>query len=599
MRTQKAGLACLSKRCVVPQVGPRMNKKGVPLSLLSRQWTAALCVCAFQSWFWGSASAQQPPPGAIPTPQQLRPQLTPPPPATLPGRPGSIRELGKPSEELKIDVVRYVVDDSAPAELRAALAKITAPYVGKARSYEDLANAADAVTEFLQEVLGLYIGYAFLPSQDPQDGVIRIAVLEGRIDEVVLRWPGNVPVKREAVEAILAGLEPGAVLRVKDIERTVFLLNDMRGLNARFELRPGRLAGTASILVTPQAEAAWTSRIDADNHGSRYSGEYRLGFLGQFHSPFGRGDGIALNALSSHTGGLVFGLASYTTPVGADGLKLGTTLSALRYKLDKNELPVGLEGDARTFGTFLLYPAVRSRDLNLFVLTAFDLKRYNDKQLATSQSRVKTINEVRFSFSGDWRDSVFSGGVNSYELSVLGGRLKSDVPEALTNNPSRFQTVDLNLTRLQNIVNNRLLGYVALRAQAARNNLDSAEQFQLGGADRVRAFAPGEATGDEGVVGTLELRLLPPESWFGRVAREMVLSVFADAGRVRFRHDPSREPADFVNTKTLTGWGFGGIWDRPRDLSLRVSIAWGPKGKAVNDPVERSPRVYALINKAI
>ena len=242
---------------------------------------------------------------------------------------------------------RYAVDDSAPAELRNALAKITAPYVGKARSYEDLANAANAVTAFLQEELGLYVGYAYLPDQDPKDGVIRIAVLEGRLDRIVLQWHDGLPVKREVAEAILARLVPGSVLRVKDVERTVFLLNDLRGITARFELRPGRTVGTAVIVVTPQSDAVWTSRIDADNHGSRYSGEYRISVLGQMNSPSGYGDGVTLNALTSHTGGLQFGLASYTTPIGPDGFKLGASLSVLRYQLDKDELPLGLKGHRR------------------------------------------------------------------------------------------------------------------------------------------------------------------------------------------------------------------------------------------------------------
>ena len=227
---------------------------------------------------------------------------------------------------------------------------------------------------------------------------------------------------------------------------------------------------------------------------------------------------------------------------------------------------------------------MRSRNLNVFGLVSFDFKRYNDEQSATAQSRVKTIKELRLSLSGDWRDSLLSGGVSTYEISLLNGQLSSEVPQALTNNPAKFQTFGLNLTRLQNIVDNRLLLYTSVRGQAARQNLDSAEQFQLGGADRVRAYAPGEATGDEGLIGTFELRLLPPDAWFGRVSREVVLSAFVDAGRVRFRHDPSREPADFVNVKTLSGGGFGGIWDRPRDFSLRMSRFMGPERQGRERP---------------
>ena len=541
---------------------------------------------------------QTPPPGAVPTPEQLRPQLPAQPAPTLPERPIP-RELGKPMQEMQIDVAAYAVDDSAPRELREALARITAPYVGKARSYEDLVNAASAVTRFLQSQLGLYLGYAYLPEQEPKDGVVRIAVLEGRLDQVILNWSDKIPVRKEIVEAHLAHLVPGSVLRVRDVERVVFLLNDLRGLTARFELKPGRTPGTASIVVTPQPDKRWEQRVEVDSHGSRYSGEIRASYLAQMNSPTGRGDGLVFNALATHTGGLLFGLASYTTPLGSDGLKVGASLSVVRYRLDKSELPLDLNGDSQTLTTFGLYPVVRSRNLNLFALASLDFKRFDDRQGATGLSRRKSIDEMRLSGSGDWRDSWLTGGVNTYELTWLGGRLHYDTPGASFDTPASFQTLGMGLTRLQNLRDNRLLLYGSVRGQLASANLDNAEQFQLGGPDRVRAFAPGEGTGDEGLVATAELRLLPPESWFGRRSREIVLSSFVDVGHVRFRHDPSRQPSDFVNTTTLGGWGIGGIWDRPHDFSLRVYLAWKFKGTPVNDPVVRSPRIYALFSKTL
>ena len=88
----------------------------------------------------------------------------------------------------------------------------------------------------------------------------------------------------------------------------------------------------------------------------------------------------------------------------------------------------------------------------------------------------------------------------------------------------------------------RLLAYVALRGQQALQNLDTTEQYRLGGPEGVRAFAPGEGTGDTGTLLSLELRFLPPEDWFGRIAREVVAALFFDAGRVRCRTDPRPDP---------------------------------------------------------
>lgn len=545
-------------------------------------------------------SVDTPPPGALPTTEQLRPRSAADKPESAPpARPAPPRELGKPSDDITLDVSAYAVDPSAPAALRGALATITAPFVGKQRSYEDLVNAAAAVTRYLQRDLGFYLGYAYLPEQTPTDGVVRIAVLEGRLDEVILQWPDKMPIDRKVVEAYLARLKPGEILHVRDVERIVFLVNDLRGITARFEVKSGRTPGTASLVVTAQPEDRIVSRVELDTSGSRYSGVVRASWLSTISSPLGRGDGLVLNALSTTTRGLMFGLAGYTLPVGSDGLKIGTSLSLVRYELDKDELPLGLAGDAATLTTYALYPVVRSRNLNLFALVSVDGKQFNDRTESTGLETRKRVTDLQLSVSGDARDDLLSGGVNTYELSLISGRLRSSrrLPSDIA--PS-YSLVRFGASRLQNISANRVLFYANLKGQVTTKNLDSSEQFQLGGPDRVRAFAPGEGTGDTGLVLSLELRFLPPEDWFGRISRELVFSAFYDTGRIKFKDTPvapsgGEEPAP--NTSTLSGWGVGAVWDRPRDFALRAYLAWPSSGKAVNDTDVKKPRMYFTANK--
>ena len=538
----------------------------------------------------------------MPTPEQLRlrPQLDQPDPNALPQRPPVPRELGKPADELTLDVSAYAVDASAPEELRRALPALTAPYTGKGRSYEDLVNAVAAVTRFLQRDLGYYLGYAYLPEQSPENGVVRIAVLEGRLDEVILNWPEKMPVRRSVVEAYLARLKRGDILRVRDVERVVFLVNDLRGLTARFEVKAGRSPGTASLVVTAAPEDRVVSRAEFDTLGSRYSGIYRGSLISTVSSPTGSGDGLVGNVLATTTGGLEFVIAGYTLPVGSDGLKVGASASYVQYKLDPNELQgsLDLHGDATTVTLYGLYPVVRSRNLNLFTLVSADSKQFNDHQ-GPGLVQKKTSNDLQLTVSGDARDDLFTGGVNTYELTLIGGHIA--FPRgAAPDNPSNYSLARVAGSRLQNLVSNRLLLFTSFRSQYALKNLDSTEQFQLGGAGGVRAFAPGEGTADSGAILSVELRLLPPETWFGRISRELVFSAFVDAGWAKLRHDPTHaltaNPA-FDNTVSLSGVGFGGVWDRSRDFALRLYLAWPISGTPVNDPVEKRPRILFTANK--
>ncbi len=564
---------------------------------------AALVVLVLAGLSAGAAVAQSPAdagttPSVVPRSSDLAPlQVMPkkePPGIMLPAPP---RELGKPDDDLRVDVTRYAVDDDAPPELRAALPRLTEAFTGKDRGFESLVNAAAEVTRFLQRELGYYLGYAYLPEQVPQGGVIRIAVLEGRLDRVVLNWSDNLPVDRAVVEAYLARLQPGSVLRVRDVERVVFLLNDLRGITARFEVRSGSTPGTAALVVTPRADRGLTGRIDADGNGSRVLGLYRIGGLVQKNSPFGRGDGLTATALVSTTRGMTFALAGYNTPIGSDGFKLGASLSGVQYQLDEQEFPLGLKGTASTFNTYALYPLVRSRNLNLFTLGSFEYKSYADS-IAGVTTR-KSVDSLALGATGDFRDSLIGGGVNTFDISGVFGSVKYPAgrPAGLTD-ADKFSKLTYGFTRLQDVLTNRILAYVALRGQHALRNLDTTEQFRIGGPEGVRAFASGEGTGDRGAVLTTELRLLPPEEWFGRSAREMVFSLFTDAGYVQFRVEPATNPIKpEANYAKFGGYGIGLAWVRPDTFALRFSVSKPQTGVARSDPVVRDPRAYVQLTR--
>lgn len=511
-----------------------------------------------------------------------------------PERPPSARELGKPDDELKIDVQAYAVSADAPAALREALPRLTAAFVGKERGFEDLVNAANEVTRFLQRDLGYYLGYAYIPEQVFDGQSVRIAVLEGRLDRVVLNWTEGLPVKREVVEAYLQRLKPGDVLTVDAVERTVFLINDLRGIVTRAEVKAGATPGTAILEFTPRAEARYSGSVDGDFNGSRVIGAQRLGAQVIMASPLGRGDGLSGSVLSSATGGLMFALLGYTSPIGADGFKAGASLSAVRYQLDKKEFPLDLHGTGTTINVFALYPWVRSRNLNLFVLGAGDAKSYLDN--VASLATRKRVDDVALGLSGDFRDSLLTGSVNTFELSLAQGRLNfADGTPSGSDDAATFRKVNFAASRLQNLINGRLLAYLTVRGQYALSNLDSTEQFRAGGPNGVRAFAPGEGTGDSGAVASLELRWLPPSSLFGKWASELVLAAFYDGAFIQYRHDPSlvqREPS-YLNHTTLGGAGLSLVWARGNAYALRMSLATPVQGEAVGEGKNRKLRLYA------
>ncbi len=99
-----------------------------------------------------------------------------------------------------------------------------------------------------------------------------------------------------------------------------------------------------------------------------------------------------------------------------------------------------------------------------------------------------------------------------------------------------------------------------LSGQKAGSNLDSSEHIYLGGAHGVRAYPQGEASGDEGLLGTMELRYHTP-------VKGLTLSTYFDAGHVEITKSGSD------GNMTLKGWGLGLSYTRPGDWFARFDYA--------------------------
>ena len=211
----------------------------------------------------------------------------------------------------------------------------------------------------------------------------------------------------------------------------------------------------------------------------------------------------------------------------------------------------------------------------------------------------KSVQTLTFGVTGDFRDGMLGGGVNTFEASLISGRVKYPAgrPGGLDDAPD-FTKITYGYSRLQDWLTGHLLAYASLRGQLALKNLDTTEQFRIGGPDGVRAFAPGEGTGDEGAVLSVELRLLPIEAWLGRMAREMVLSTFVDTGYVRYRHSPAVDATGtHKNTGMFTGAGIGLSWVQGTDYAMRFSLATPLSGTPRNDTLVRKPRLFLSASK--
>jgi hemolysin activation/secretion protein len=288
------------------------------------------------------------------------------------------------------------------------------------------------------------------------------------------------------------------------------------------------------------------------------------------------GFGESTSISGTFSAGLQYGRAAITVPVGLWGTRIGGAYSALTYKLRGDFKDLQSHGDAYVTSAYVLQPLVRSRNFNLYANLEYDFREFEDRIDLFGSREKKDADVAILSLTGDMRDNLLGGGLTGLTVSLYAGNLDIKTPEfrdvdsiTAQTNGSYYKGL-LNVWRQQNLIGD-LSGYLAYTQQLASKNLDSSEDFILGGPYGVRSYPQGEAPADEAYLMTAELRYNLNRLLMQK-AGNLELIGFIDYGKAhinKFLWDG----ADPNNTRYLSGSGLGLNWTL-KYFFLKASYAW-------------------------
>jgi hemolysin activation/secretion protein len=501
----------------------------------------------------------------------------------------------KPNTGFKVHALQFKLTGITVYSESELLALI-ADQVGKELDFEGLNQVADTVAAYYRKN-GYFLAQAYLPAQEIKNGEVEITVLEGRVGEVKLTVKEGTRLRESRAQDILSGIQPGDLVNEKSLERSLLLLNDTPGAVVKSTLEPGAKVGTADTVVDLSDDGKLVSgSVDLDNWGSRFTGEYRLGGTVNINNPTGFGDLLSIRGQTSDTSGSPLGRLSYVVPVGSSGTKVGVVYSKLNYTLGKNFAALQAHGTATVASAYVMHPFIRSRNLNVFALAGLDDKSLQDRADATLFRDDKKLSMYKLGLSGDLRDSLMGGGLNSFAITASGGNANISVPAVLALDQSvnghrtagTFSKLNYEFQRVQALVGSTSL-YLAVSGQAASKNLVSAEKFSVGGPSGVRAYPVGEAAADEGAIVTAEVRWNMPDTDF-------MFSGFVDSATAKLNRNPL--VTDVVNTRNIWGYGLGMNMGKQGDYIVRTSIAWRGNNNMPVADIDRKPRAWMQLSKS-
>jgi hemolysin activation/secretion protein len=422
---------------------------------------------------------------------------------------------------------------------------------GSELSLADLRAMAAKIAAFYHRN-GYFLAQAFLPAQDIKDGVVTIAVLDGRYGNIALRNTSGV--RDSLANDLLDGLHTGDIVAVAPLEHRLLLLSDLPGVQVKSALVPGQSVGASDLIVDLVPGQRVSGSVDADNAGNRYTGRGRVGATVNLNELAGQGDVATLRVLTSGSG-LKYARLSYQLQIGK--VKAGVAYSALDYELGREFAPLGANGTAKIASVYANYPLIRSRNTNLYAQVNFDSKRFEDNVDVTQSTSDKTARVVSGALYGDHRDNLGGGGLNNFALTWSTGEIDLQTPSlrafdaASAGSNGHYNKLAYSASRLQNVTDTVSL-YASVNGQVASKNLDVSEKMELGGMYGVRAYPEGEAYADQGYVLTLEARMA--------LTAPLQLIGFVDHGSVTTNKNAWTTGA---NERRLSAAGVGLSWADP------------------------------------
>ncbi len=408
------------------------------------------------------------------------------------------------------------------------LAPLYSNMIGQKVTLGALRKLVSDITAFYRNE-GYILSRAVLPPQRVSSGSVKIAIIEGFVNNVVLQ--GDVA-EDSIIQSYARKLEQAKPLTAALLERYLLIIEDTAGVTARAVLQPAAGVTGASDVIVNVERKAYQGAFTLDNRGSRFLGPVQGGASFATNNLLTLDEQIELRVLNSliDYDELSLGQLRAEFPIGAEGTKLSLLGSNVRTDAGHTIRDLDVEGHARTFSAMVTHPFIRSRKSNLYGNVQANIRHINASSLDDRlyEDKLRTLAAGgSYDFTDDWvgvnrMDALITKGFGWNDDSDNGVRSRA-------NGRTNFWKFGGEVSRLQAIDGPWSL-FGALSGQYSADPLLSVEEFALGGAAFGSGYDTAEVTGDSGLAGRLELQY--SDSYSADFIPQYQFYGFYDVGRV-------------------------------------------------------------------
>ena len=516
---------------------------------------------------------QQPRPGLPPLPETLptpiptpvpipTPQLTP--EQTIPpSSPGSL-----PEAKIKVERVEVLGSTAfSPEELK----EVVRPFEGKELTLEQILDIRTAVTD-LYTRNGYTTSGAFLQQQDLSTGTIAVQVVEGELERLNIQGLSRV---RENYVRSRINRAAGKPLNLRRLEQALQLLQlDPLFSRVQADLKTGTAPGRSVLTLSVEEAPAIDAAYQVANQDSPSVGSIRNSAIFIHRNLLGFGD--RLGAEAGFTEGISSYEATYNIPFNARNGTLN-----LRYARSNQTVveepfaPLDLTSNAQTISVGFRQPLILTPTTEFALSLTGDLRRSETFLLGNipfsftegPQNGLSKVSALRFSQDWTQRSStqvLAARSQFSFGLPIFGA---TENPGGIAD--GRFFSWVGQFQWVQALGTNGIVSVARVATQLTPDALLPLEQFSIGGIDTVRGYRQNQRVGDNGVIGSLEVRfpIVNQPDGIGLIQ----LAPFFDFGTIWNNRGATTNPSTLVSTGIGLRWDIDDYFAARLDYGIRLN----------------------------
>lgn len=523
----------------------------------------------------------------IPSPQDVPPQdIQPPIPSPQPSPPVP-QQLPPPSELLPPSTPIPTPDRPLPDEIPETividkfevvgstvfspeeLAKVTDRFTKRPISLAELFQARSAITDlYIQK--GYITSGAYIPPQTIQSGVIKIQVVEGKLEDIQVT--GNRRLNSNYVRSRLAIATSAPLNRERLLEALQLLQLNPLIQTLKAELSAGSRPGTSVLQVEIAEAPSFSAQVILDNGRSPSVGSFRRRLQVNEANLLGLGDNLSL--AYTNTDGSNTLDAGYTLPLnprnGTLSFNFGTSWSNVIE--DPFDI-LDIESSSRYYELTFRQPVIQTPTQE-FALGIVASRRESkatyqppgEEQLAFPSLGADDEGRTRISalrFFQEWtsrnsREVIALRSQFNLGIGALDATINSERPD------SRFFAWQGQAQWARLLAPDTLL-LIRANTQLATTSMLPLEQFGLGGLDSVRGYRQDFLLTDNGSFASAEVQI--PILRLPETNTILKLAPFVDFGVVWNNSGADPDP------NTLASVGLGLRWSQGDRFTARLD--WG------------------------